>query len=232
MILYLFDIDGTLLWTGGAGSIALEAVFHHRHGVQGAMQGVSAGGKTDPLIIGEMFENALGRRGSDSEIANVLSDYEHALVAELERAEKFRILPHVHHVLAELAALQAVTLAIATGNSELGARAKLERAGLSSHFVCGGYGSDSADRAVLVARAIERAETHAGHLFQRENIVVVGDTPRDISAARACDVRVVAVATGHPSAADLSACSPDAVIDELDELMGWHADQFGAAAAM
>lgn len=228
-MLYLFDIDGTLLWTGGAGAITLEAVFHRHFGVLGAMAGVSAGGKTDPMIIDEMFVGALGRRGTNDEIAVVLADYEAALPAELERAPRFRTLPHVESVLGTLHVDARVTLAIATGNSEAGAQAKLERAALTEFFVCGGYGSDSADRGELVAKAIDRAEAHAGRGFDRKNVVVVGDTPRDITAARACGVRVVAVATGHPSKDELAAERPDAVIDELDGLLAWHAAHCAAA---
>ncbi len=221
-MLYLFDIDGTLLLTGGAGVTALDQVFSTHYGLAQAMHGVSAGGKTDPLIIAEIFENHLGRQPTADEIAHVLDAYVPLLRQAVLASAGYRLMPAVYETLDFLATDTAVCLALATGNIRLAAQVKLERAGLWNRFVCGGFGCDSADRAALVARAIERACDHTRVSYAREDIVVVGDTPRDVHAARACGVRVLAVATGAVSREVLADERPDAVFDTLAELPEWH----------
>lgn len=221
-MLYLFDIDGTLLLTGGAGTVALEQVFLTHYGIARAMRGVSPGGKTDPLIIAEMFERTLARAPTPDEIARVLEAYVPLLREAVAASASFRLMPAVHEALDFLAADGAVCLAVATGNIRAAAQIKLDRAGLGQRFAVGGFGCDSAERALLVARAIERARAHLGVDYDRDEIVVVGDTPRDVHAARACGVRVLAVATGSASRAELEAEQPDAVFDTLAELPRWH----------
>jgi phosphoglycolate phosphatase len=217
-MLYLFDIDGTLLLSGGAGGRALDRAFEQRFGVAGAMTGVSLGGKTDPMIIGEMFEAALGRAPSDAEIDELIAVYLPILRAELAAATGFRLMPAVIETLDHLAAQPGITLGLATGNVRPAAQAKLERAGLWQRFAMGGYGCDHRDRHRLVARAIERA----GGI---EPVVVIGDTPFDVAAARVCGAVAIAVATGSVGREALEACEPDAVMDTLAELPAWHAAQ-------
>jgi phosphoglycolate phosphatase len=221
-MLYLFDIDGTLLLTGGAGSMALDQVFLTHYGIARAMRGVSPGGKTDPLIIAEMFERHLGRAPGEDEIARVIDAYLPLLRDAVAASTAYRLMPAVHEALDFLAADSAVCLALATGNVRAAAQIKLDRAGLWQRFALGGFGCDSADRGALVARAIERAREHTGVAHERDEIVVVGDTPRDVHAARACGVRVLAVATGSASREELTAEQPDAVFDTLAELPRWH----------
>ena len=218
---YLFDIDGTLLRAGGAGSVALNAVFHARFGIERAMHDIDAGGRTDPWLVSQMFERRLGRVPSDDEIASVLDAYYPELERALAAAPAFRVLPHVHDTLDWLST-QPTAVGIATGNTATGARIKLERAGLAPRFTFGGYGCDSASRAALVARAIERAPACA-----KERIVVVGDTLHDVAAARACGVKVVAVATGSCSREVLDAAGADVVMDDLSGLRTWHEDVLG-----
>jgi phosphoglycolate phosphatase len=226
-MLYLFDIDGTILLTGGAGSRALNAVFEDRYGVHGAMDAINAGGKTDPLIIGEIFASHLGRAPSAAEIDEILAAYVPLLRAELPRSQAFRTMPAVHEALAFLDQQPGIQLALATGNVKEGARAKLEHIDLWHRFTCGGFGCDSADRARLVAVAIERACAVAGAPYDCAQVVVVGDTPHDVAAARACGVKVVAVATGSYDRETLAGCEADALLDTLDELPAWHRDNAG-----
>jgi phosphoglycolate phosphatase len=224
-MLYLFDIDGTLLLTGGAGTVALDKVFLTHYGIARAMRGVSAGGKTDPLIIAEMFERNLGRAPEEDEVTRVIDAYLPLLRDAVAVSTAYRLMPAVHEALDFLAADAAVCLALATGNVRAAAQIKLDRAGLWHRFAVGGFGCDSADRGVLVARAIERAAEHTGMAHDRDEIVVVGDTPRDVHAARACGVRVLAVATGSASREVLADERPDAVFDTLAELPAWHRRQ-------
>jgi len=227
-LLYLFDIDGTLLLSGGGGARALDRAFSHRFGIERAMELVKPGGKTDPIILEEIFATRLGRAPVGDEVAEILALYLPLLRAELIETPGFRLMPAVVETLDYLAGLApAVTLGLATGNVREAAQIKLERAGLWSRFAFGGFACDHRDRPRLVARAIERACELAGvAALPPEEVVVVGDTPLDVEAARACGVRVVAVATGTASRADLVACGPDAVLDTLAELPAWHAAQF------
>jgi phosphoglycolate phosphatase-like HAD superfamily hydrolase len=224
-VIYLFDIDGTLLRAGGSGARALDAVFARRLGLTRAMEGIDAGGRTDPWLVAEVYRRRLGREPSAAEIAAVLEDYLPELERELAAAATFRVLPHVVETLTWLAGAGAA-VGIATGNIAAGARIKLDRAGLTARFGFGGYGCDDADRGRLVARGIERGRALAGACAD-DRVVVVGDTAHDVAAARACGVRAVAVATGGPSRADLEACGADVVLDALGALAAWHEGVMG-----
>jgi phosphoglycolate phosphatase-like HAD superfamily hydrolase len=224
-MLYLFDIDGTILLTGGAGSRAINDIFARRYQVSDAMRDVRPGGKTDPIILAEAFSNALGREPTPEELAAFLEEYVPLLEAEIAASANFRTMPHAHECLAFLRGCGDVTLGIATGNVKGAARAKLDHIGLWETFAVGGYGCDHAERSQLVARAIERARAHARREFAAHEIVVVGDTTRDIEAARACGVQVIAVATGSNTQGELTAAGADLVMDSLAELPAWHAAQ-------
>ncbi|MEZ4360717.1 MAG: haloacid dehalogenase-like hydrolase [Kofleriaceae bacterium] len=218
--IYLFDIDGTLLRAGGAGSRAFDEVMREQHAIDNASAGTAFGGKTDPWIIDDIFRRHLGRPARAAERAAFLERYLPLLDAELER-RPLRVLPSVASTLATLGASAA--LGVATGNVEPAAAIKLRHAGLSAHFRFGGYGSDSHDRAELVAVAIARARAFAAATTP---VVVVGDTVHDIAAARACDVEVCAVATGGAPREALGAA--DAVFDSMHELVAWHQRRFAA----
>jgi phosphoglycolate phosphatase-like HAD superfamily hydrolase len=213
--LYLFDIDGTLLLSGGAGKRALERVFQDRYGVADAMDGISPNGLTDPIIVERMFEK-LGRAAEAAEIASLIAAYEAILEAEVATSTRFRLMPAARETVEALAS-RGAALGLATGNTEAGARIKMQRAGLWKHFRCGGYGSDSRERSRLVAVAIERANECFGRRF--EDVLVIGDTPFDVHAARACGARCVAVATGGHSEESLRAAGADEVYPSLAELL-------------
>lgn len=220
-ILYLFDIDGTLLHAAGSGRAAFDAVFSEQHGVERASEGIRYGGKTDPAIIEELYVARLGRPPTDAEVAAFLEAYLPLLRRLLANGAGVTVLAGVTEALAYLKAWPGVVLGVATGNVRAGADAKLEAAGLSPWFELGGYGSDSRVRAELVARAIERGRARG----PVREVVVVGDTIHDIAAARACGAMVCAVATGTDPAAALGAA--DAVFASLAELPAWHARRFG-----
>jgi phosphoglycolate phosphatase-like HAD superfamily hydrolase len=222
--MYLFDIDGTLLRAGGAGGRALDAVFAARYGLEGAMRGIDAGGRTDPWLVTQVFEQRLGRTPTTAEIDAVLDAYLPELERELAAAATFRVLPWVEETLDWLGGEPHVAVGVATGNTAAGARKKLDRAGLSPRFGFGGYGCDSAIRGEVVARAIARGRERRD--CPPERIVVVGDTEHDVSAARACGVRVVAVATGSATRDALDRCGADHVLDDLSGLRAWHDASF------
>jgi phosphoglycolate phosphatase len=215
VIVYLFDIDGTLLDAHRSGRAAFDAVMAAQHGIAEASAGIRYGGKTDPQLVDEIFVARLGRPATASERAAFLSAYVPELVARL----KVRVLAGAAESLAFLHG--RVRLGIATGNIREGADAKLAAAGLAGWFELGGYGSDSHVRAELVGRAIERAR-ELGHVRE---VIVVGDTIHDIAAARACGATVCAVATGTDPASALG--HADAVLASLHELPAWHAARYG-----
>ncbi len=219
-LLYLFDIDGTLLSANGSGRDAFDAVFHERHGIPDASKGIRYGGKTDPGIIDEIYQARLGRDATAEEHAAFLAGYLPRLDVLLE-TQGVKVYDGVLDALAFLASKPEVVLGIATGNVKQGAAAKLGAAKLHDWFVLGGYGCDSRERAKLVAKAIERGKQDRG---VRE-VIVVGDTIHDISAARACGATVCAVATGSDPADALA--HADVVFSSLRELPAWHTARFG-----
>lgn len=223
--MYLFDIDGTLLLTGGSGSIAINELFQERYQVQGAMDQIKPGGKTDEMIFRECAHHGMQRELDDNEVADLLAAYLPRLREELARAPKFRLMPFVQECMEFVAEVQDI-VGIATGNIEGAAMAKLERARLESFFHFGGYGSDSPVRPELVATAMRRGRARAGRDIADEEFVVVGDTLHDIHAARACGARVIAVATGSVSKEALATAQPDALFDTLEELPTWHHQNF------
>jgi phosphoglycolate phosphatase len=214
-VLYLFDIDGTLLHAHGSGRGAFDAVFAEHHGVTDASRGIRYGGKTDPAIFEEIFAARVGRAPTDAEQAAFLDAYVPKLRALLAEGG-VEVIAGVNDALAFLRG--KAVLGVATGNIRAGAEAKLQAAGLHEHFELGGYGCDSKIRAELVAKAIERAG-------RADEVIVVGDTIHDISAARACNATVVAVATGADPADALA--HADAVFPDLRDLPAWHATRFG-----
>jgi phosphoglycolate phosphatase len=217
-VLYLFDIDGTLLHAAGSGRSAFDAVMADLHGIANASEGIRYGGKTDHAIIDELFVARLGRRSTQAERDAFIDAYIpklHELLARLGVEVLAGVVDSLRYL-----QTQPVRLGVATGNVRRGADAKLGAAGLAQWFDCGGYGCDSVVRSELVARAIERGRE--GHDVRE--VVVVGDTIHDISAARACGATVVAVATGADSAAALS--HADAVLQTMAELPAWHAARF------
>ncbi|HET9991819.1 MAG TPA: HAD family hydrolase [Kofleriaceae bacterium] len=213
MKLYLFDIDGTLLDAHGSGRGAFDEVMAELHGIADASAGIRYGGKTDHAIVDEIFRARLGRGAAEPERAAFLAAYVPKLAARLQ-TNGVIVLDGAVTALDYLA--DKARLGVATGNIREGAHAKLAAAGLADRFELGGYGCDAVVRAELVARAIDRART-TGEVTE---VIVVGDTIHDITAARACGATVCAVATGSDPADALA--HADVVFRSLAELPAWH----------
>ena len=158
MTLFLFDIDQTLINTGGAGLRALDRACRKLLGLEHAMEGISPHGKTDPAIVREILRTKLHSPTPNSrEIAALLDAYIAFLKEEVESSSTYRVLPGIISILEEFNQRPDVIVGLATGNVESGARIKLERGGLNGYFSFGGFGSDSERRADLVRKAAERA---------------------------------------------------------------------------
>ncbi len=224
MRLLLFDIDGTLVHTAGAGRRAIDAALLELYGWEEATAGMWFGGKTDPLIVRETFllhgETAERAAG---ELPRIVPIYLRHLERELEVGRAAcRSLPGTAALLAALGARQAECLvALLTGNIEGGARRKLTACGLGwSAFRCGAFGDEGPRRVDLLPVAAARAQACAGRAFDPREAVVIGDTPADVEVARAHGARAVAVATGASPREALAAEAPDVLLDDLADVEG------------
>lgn len=221
-MLYLFDIDGTLLRCHGAGRRAFERACHAYLG-PGSLRDIRLDGKTDPLILAEAFAAAQGRAPSAKEAAAIEDAYVALLQEETAAAGAPPVekLPYVDEVLARLRA-RGAALGLATGNWRRGAEVKLGRVGLWDQFAFGGFGCDvstTGDRGELVRQARRRGQEHLGRAVPDAQVLVVGDTPRDIEAARAASAVAVAVCTGAYDRAALERAGADAVYEDLGAFM-------------
>lgn len=198
-VLVLFDIDGTLLLTPGAGRRAITAALADREVDPSVWQRIRFDGKTDPQIVREMLEAVGdGGAGDPDAIALILQRYLVLLEEELARRPGHtRLLPGVAALLDRLEAEGDVVLGLLTGNVAGGAGLKLRSGGLDpARFRVGAFGSDSSHRPDLPAIAAERAAPLFGRVPAGEMVVIVGDTPADVTCGRAIGARAVAVATG------------------------------------
>jgi phosphoglycolate phosphatase len=214
--LVLFDIDGTLLSSGGAAARAFRTALTQVFGTSGPTAH-SFAGKTDPQIAQELLERAgLDAARVERGLAEAWSIYIDRLRQEI-RAHEVTVYPGVRRLLDTLEAERArAVLGLLTGNLAEGARIKLDAAGLGfERFRVGAFGSDHARRPELPAIAVARAEQATGRRFERKDVVIIGDTPADIDCGAHLQVRTIAVATGSYSRADLAACGPDHLFEDL-----------------
>jgi phosphoglycolate phosphatase-like HAD superfamily hydrolase len=215
--LILFDIDGTLLVSGGASIRAINRVFKNMFGIENAMEGIKPDGKTDPLILRELFMKNLKRDFSKEEANRVFKEYLSFLEKEIVTSKSLRIMPGITQLIKTLSQKQDTAIGIATGNIEEGARIKLRHSGLEHYFRFGGFGSDSESREKLIRIAIERGRKLFNHT-RRERVFVVGDTPFDIISAKAVGAEVIAVATGSYTVEDLKRYKPHFVFKNLSQI--------------
>ncbi len=217
MKLLLFDIDGTLLLTNGAGTRAANRAFENIYGISEAMTKIDAAGKTDPIILKEIFKNELNRDYSHEEALELYKLYIPFLEEETSASET-TVMPGIPRLLENLSRREDMVLGVATGNIEQGAWIKLKSAGLDHHFKFGGFGSDSHLREHLIIKAKERALDHVDNRTDIQKTFVIGDTPYDINHGRAAGAVTVGVATGSYSRAELEEHSPDHLFDDLNNL--------------
>ena len=214
--LVLFDIDGTLVLTGGAGLRAMTRACTEVVGHADALDGIPVAGRTDWIILHDTLTR-LGRE-LDRDLFDRLRDrYVDYLRHEiLQPGKGFNgALPGVPDLLASLHGRDDVYLGLLTGNFAAGARIKLERFDLWRYFRCGAYGDDAPDRNALVPVAVERAAACGIPSLPPADVVVVGDTPHDVACARAAGATAIGVATGGCTADELRACGADVVFDTL-----------------
>lgn len=212
-ILVLFDIDGTLISNSNAGIQAYIAAIEHCCGVKVALGDYVTDGKTDLMIMGELMK----RHGIDTDSVDMnrlIDAYLSALPSKLTQDSGF-ILPGVIELLIELSEDQEFIVGLATGNLEDGAREKLSVHDLYKYFTVGGYGSDAADRSKMIAAGIAKAKAQTKNPIRK--IVVIGDTPMDISAGKDNEAIVIAVATGKFGMQELERLGADYTISDLKD---------------
>jgi len=217
--LVLFDIDGTLLLTDGAGRRSMEGALTAVYGTPGAAT-YRYDGKTDRQIAREqMREAGFDDATISSRMDDLFLEYESRLRAELEGDRSLaRLCAGVEPLLDALEARDDAMLGLLTGNIEQGARHKLRAVGIDfARFRVNAFGSDHEDRPALPGVAQRRAKEIAGIDLPGDRIVIIGDTPADIHCGRALGVRAIGVATGRYSVDDLAAHQPAAVFATLED---------------
>jgi phosphoglycolate phosphatase len=216
----LFDVDGLLITTGGAGTRSWRWAFDRLYGIPADIGEFTEAGMTDPVVGRLTFTAVIGREPSDEELARVVAQYLMRLPEEVARSPGYRVLDGVQELLPRLCG-DGYLLGITTGAVETAAHIKLARAGLNRFFSFGGYGSDSADRGKLTRKAIDRAGVILGSPLDTQRVLVLGDTPNDIAAAHAAQAIAVGVASGRYSEAELREAGADHVLGSLvEELPG------------
>jgi phosphoglycolate phosphatase-like HAD superfamily hydrolase len=211
----LFDIDGTILVTGGAGGVAWQRAFEELHGVEANVAEHTDAGMTDPEIAAIVFREVIGREGSPEERARAIAGYLRHLPDAVAESDGYRVMPGVEPLLDRLID-DGVLLGLVTGNIEAAAHVKLGRAGLNRFFSFGGYGSDSANRTEVTKAAVRRAELVSGGSLRDGACFAVGGTPRDVKAGHGAGIEVVGVATGSYSVDDLREAGADWAIETVE----------------
>ncbi len=219
-MLILFDIDGTLLKGNGVGRIATRAAMLEIFGTEAAVDMHAFGGKTDWCTLIEL----LGEQGiSADEIARKLPDYERVLAIHMDAAVRERGVVTLDGALEAVEALRHrsdLLLGLVTGNLPASVPIKLRAAGFDpAWFPIGAFGSEAIDRNDLPPIALQRAIDYTGRDIRPDEVTVIGDTLADIACARALGARVIAVATGFSTRAELESAAPDVLLDDLTTLL-------------
>ncbi len=212
--LYLFDIDGTLLSTGGSGRTAMGQAFEAVFGVKDGFKGVEFTGRSDLAIAHDAFKQASLDNG---DLAELVSRFKRAYYKQLPKllsTSSGQLLPGVVQLLERLNVEDTATVSLGTGNFRASARIKLRHYGIDQHFRFGGFGDRTTVRAGIIEQGIRAANRAAG---RHDTVFVIGDTVHDIAAAKANGAVAVGVATGLPSRDELAGAEPDILLDTLED---------------
>jgi phosphoglycolate phosphatase-like HAD superfamily hydrolase len=224
--LILFDIDGTILTSGGAGERALKLGLKDKFGIEDDLKGIEIAGRTDSGIVRQLCRR-FGWEETPETFARFFDGYLHHLEILLPQSNG-RLLPGIIPLLNELKARPDMVLGLLTGNLERGAELKLRHYGVWDYFEFGAYADDHHDRNELGRFASARALEAHGVEFAPDRIFVLGDTPHDVACARAFGAKAIAIATGSFSREQLAEHNPDFLFDDLGNvseviaaLAGW-----------
>jgi phosphoglycolate phosphatase len=213
----LFDIDGTLVLTGGAGQRAMARAFEDIFSIPNAFQHIGMPGRTDAWILSDAV-TAHGVPSAGGDLVRFRDVYLEHLRYEIEQpGARKGVMPGVRPLLDRLSGRDDVYLALLTGNYEDAARIKLEFFDLWRYFQCGAFGDDAPDRNGLLPKALAAILACGGPAVAAGEVVVVGDTPLDVACAAASGARSLAVATGGYDADALRAAGADVVFEDLSD---------------
>lgn len=213
--LLLFDIDGTLITSGGAGERALKEAMSERFCVQEDFHGITLAGATDGLIARHLLEKH-GLESSPENITALLDSYI-TLLHDFVPRHQGRLMPGIVALLDALKDRPDCVLALLTGNIARGAEIKLRHYGVWDYFPFGAFADDHHDRNQLGEFARSRARELHGEEFPPERVIVIGDTPKDIECGRAFGAKTVAIATGNYTSAELAEHQPDLLFEDLSD---------------
>jgi len=212
MHLILFDIEGTLIDSGGAGTRSLNLAFKELYSIEDAFHDIAMAGKTDILIMKEgLIKHGISPNGN---LDAVIKSYLRHLQNEIHNYRR-HVKPGVHELLNTLSAIKHIKLGLLTGNLESGARIKLEPFKLNRYFPTGAFGSDDEDRNRLSPIAVKRFEELCQTSINTGNCIMIGDTPRDIHCAKIYGAICIGVATGPYSFNSLKEAGANVVVEDL-----------------
>jgi phosphoglycolate phosphatase-like HAD superfamily hydrolase len=218
MRLFLFDIDGTLVYAHRAGHTCMIRAMEEVFGTAGDQERYDWRGKTDPQIVCDLVRAAgVPERVIRERLGDCFAAYARCLEGLIDGGHRVDVYPGIPPLVQALAARQDALVGLLTGNVEPGARLKLKPTGLLPHFRVAAYGSDDIDRRKLPAIARARAQALIGRKIPFSRLVVIGDTPLDIDCARAVGAVAVAVATGQHSVEELAAHAPDLLFRDFSD---------------
>lgn len=217
MKVVLFDIDGTLITSGGAGLRALSRACEREFNLADALEGVPTAGRLDPLIVGDALVAAGHPRPTPAQFDAFIATYCEFLRDELDTTARKAVLPGVAPLLDELLTREGIGVGLLTGNFSVSARIKLEHFGLARYFTWGAFGEDGPTRSALVPVALSRAARHGWTPARPEHVLVIGDTPHDVECAHAHGAVALAVATGVFDRVALERTGAQLVVEDLSD---------------
>jgi phosphoglycolate phosphatase len=212
----LFDIDGTLVATGGAGAVAWRRAFEDLHGIPADIGQYTDAGMTDPDVGAMTFEAVMGRKPTPHELALLVQRRLEYLPEAVAESKGYKVLPGVPERLRQLSRAGHL-IGLITGNGDGAAFTKLARGDLMRWFSFGAYATAGLARAGIVRQAVERGEAFLGEDVPNREIFVIGDTPLDIEAAHEAGCTAIGVATGKFDLDALREAGADHVIATLEE---------------
>jgi phosphoglycolate phosphatase-like HAD superfamily hydrolase len=216
--LLLFDIDGTLISTGGAGGRAMARAFQDVFGFSNGLGSISMAGRTDAWIVAQMAAEH-GLEYDADRFARFRDCYVGHLISEIAQPARNKgVLPGVRQLLDTLVSRDDAYLALLTGNFHRGAEIKLEHFDLWRYFGAGAFGDNSHDRNGLLWKALASVEAAGGPTVRPADVVVIGDTPLDVAVAVAGGARSLGVATGNYDVETLLESGADAALPDLDDV--------------